>query len=415
MFRTHATRPITRTIAAAGVGLLVAALLAGPAASAFADGRSVTRGTRAGRAATLNRGRGSGVSVGRGGLRVNVGGARIASPSARHPVAGKHPTIHGHGRRPGSHHARSGLPDHRNDAVHKLRKIRRERLHQNLLRRRPYDNLFRGRHDDRAVHDRFRHGVPGGAYGPAVKRRILRHRLHKYLPHPRRYVYPRRGSVIIRSPGVYYRSYGTSVHSYTLPGTSVYEERRVYVDPEPDEGRTTYVDPGPYLDLVPDVPREPVEAVPADHGAAASEQGWALLRRGRASEALTAFSRIAQTYRGAGVPKIGVALSLAMLEQFDRGAWAMRRALRLDPEAVPHVPVDEALRERLDRLVLQYRRRDQHAILAKDAAFMLGVLHALQGDPGAAREMLDLAVEVGDTSAAAAAFGQYLDRAHPRE
>ncbi|MFO8012065.1 MAG: hypothetical protein R6X20_02050 [Phycisphaerae bacterium] len=315
---------------------------------------------------------------------------------------------------PRRHPGPPGRPHHRNDALRKLQHIRHERLKQSsLLRTLPHTSLLRRRHDDRRTHDRFRHGVPGGAHGPDVKRRILRHRLHTYLPHHRRYVYPRHGSVILRSPGIYYRSYGTSV--YTVPGATTYEERRVYVEPDPGVDDRTYVDPGPYLDPEPYVPHERIEEVPADHGAAASEQALALLSRGRASEALTAFSRLSQTYRAAGVPKIGVALSLAMLEQFDRAAWAMRRALRLDAGAVDHVPVDEALAERLDRLVLQYRRSDQHAVLAKDAAFMLAVLHALLGEPDAAREMIGLAVEVGDTSEAAAAFGQHLDQAHPRE
>jgi hypothetical protein len=417
MIRSHATRSAIGTFRAAGIGLLVTALLAGLAASMQAAGRNVPIGTRAGRPARVgtragrtlpigaragrspnvggvHRGRASGVSVGSGGLRVNVGGAPIASPSA--------------GRHPGTRHGRPGVPDRRNDAVRQLNAIRNARLNQSsLLRRLPQDNLLRRSNDDRRTHDRFRHGVPGGAYGPDVKRRILRNRLHKYLPGHRRTAYPYRGSVIITSPGVYYRSYGTSV--YTVPGATTYEERTVYVDPEP------YVDPGPYIDPGPYVPTEPVEEIPADHGAAASAEALTLVSRGRASEALTAFSRLSQTYRAAGVPKIGVALSLAMLEQFDRAAWAMRRALRLDAGAVDHVPVDEALAERLQRLVLAYRRSDQHALLAKDATFMLAALHALLGETDAAHAMIGLAVEVGDTSEAAAAFGQYLEAAHPRQ
>jgi hypothetical protein len=255
------------------------------------------------------------------------------------------------------------MPDHRNDALRELQELRSQRLSQeNLLRRLPQDNL--------------------------------RRRSPTYLPSHRRYVYPYGGSVIIQVPGVYYRSYGTSV--YTVPGIGVYEEQQVYVDSGPS------VLPGR------------VDVVPADHGAAASAEGWALLGRGRVGDALTQFSRASQTYRGAGVPQIGVALSLAMLEQFDGGAWAMRRALRLDVGAVAHVPVDEALSERLQKLVLEYRRGEQHAVPAKDATFMLAALCALLGDAEAAHEMIGLAIEVGDTSEAATVFRTYLEAAYPR-
>jgi hypothetical protein len=427
MIRSRATRSERRILRAAGVGLLATILVAGLAETTQAAGRTVTVGTRAGRTLPTRTlpgrstsvvgahpGRTSGVSVGRGGLQVNVGGTRIASPSARHHGAERAGATRVRRHLPRRDHGPPVRPDHRNDALRRLNAIRSERLNQSsLLRTLPYTNLLRRRNDDRHTHDRFRHGVPGGAYGPDVKRDILRHRVHTYLPHHRRYVCPPRGSVIITSPGVYYRSYGTSV--YTVPGVTTYEEHRVYVDPDPGADGRTYVDPGPYIDPGPYVPEERIDEVPADHGAAASAEALALLSRGRASEALTAFSRLSQTYRAAGVPKIGVALSLAMLEQFDRAAWAMRRALRLDAAAVDHVPVDEALAERLQRLVLQYRRNDQHAVLAKDATFMLAVLHALLGETDAAHEMIGLAVEVGDTSEAAAAFGQYLEAAHPRQ
>lgn len=400
MIRTHATRSIRRMFRGTGFLLLLAALVGSVAASAPAGVR---------------------VTVGSGGSRIHRG-----------------------------HVGRLGG---RNDALHTMRAIRSQRLNQgSLLRTRPYNNVLRTRPgssllrrptDIESTHRRFRLGDPAdrlrhrdhdGRCGDGkhrrghhhgddlLRRRIRRHYVRKYLP-TRRYIYPYGypygRSVIIRTPGTVYRSYRGTV--YTVPGTGLYTGEPAYgetdIRPEPDRHLEpdVRVPPDPRLDPGIQVPQEALDAAADDHGVAATEAVWDLLGRGRSAEALTAFSRIGQTIRAAGVPKIGAAVALAMLRQYDRAAWAMRRAVRLDPEAVAHVPVDEALAERLDDLVQEYRRNDHHGVLAKDATFMLAVLHGLRGEWGAAREMIDLAREVGDTSQAAAAYRQYLDRAHPQE
>ncbi len=405
MIRSRATRSIRRILPSAGLVLLVAVLVGGLAASAPA---------------------GVSVTVGSGGSRIHRGG--------------------------GIHRGHVGRSRRHNDALGRLHQLRRHRRnhgsllrtrpHNNVLRTRPHSSLRRRSDDIRSTHRRFRLGDPadrhrhgdhdgrhragkhrkGHPHGNALlRRRIRRHYVRKYLP-TRRYIYPYRhphgSSVIVRTPGTIYRSYRGTV--YTVPGTGLYSGEPAYgeaeVRPEPDLHLEPEVRarPDPRLNPGIEVPQEALDAAADDHGVAATEAVWGLLGRGRSAEALTAFSRIGQTIRAAGVPKIGAALALGMLRQYDRAAWAMRRAVRLDPEAVAHVPVDDALAERLDRLVQAYRRNEHHGVLAKDATFMLAVLHGLRTEWDAAHEMIDLAREVGDTSQAAAAYRQYLDRAHPR-
>ena len=205
------------------------------------------------------------------------------------------------------------------------------------------------------------------------------------MPSYRRFFH-RDGGVIITSPGIYLRYYTAVPYTYVEP----YVEERV------------------------EVYEEPVAVLPADHGAALSAWAWILVRSDRPAEAMEEFVRVARTYPAAGVPRIGEAAALAMLGHLDRAVWVMRRAVRIDPEAVRYVPTDEGLRERFQRLVDRYRRREAHGISAPDAAFMLSALHALRGETEAAYAMIDLAIEVGDTSDGAAVLKAFLERARPQ-
>ena len=61
---------------------------------------------------------------------------------------------------------------------------------------------------------------------------------------------------------------------------------------------------------------------------------WALLGTGRDRAALRQFSRLAGRDPDAGGPKIGYALSAARLGDLTNAARAMRRVLRVDPNAL---------------------------------------------------------------------------------
>ena len=209
-----------------------------------------------------------------------------------------------------------------------------------------------------------------------------RHDWYRRHPGYRRY-HHYDGSIIITWPGVYYRYY---------PTTYAYTESYVYAQPQVQVVAQTV-------------------AVPMnDHGAEISTWAWTLIRSDRPDEALEVFSHLARTYPAAGVPRMGEAIALALLGEPARSAWAMRRAVRIDPDAIGFVPADDLTRERLQWLVDVYRRREVNGISATDSAFMQAALHAMRGEVEAARLMADLAIQVGDDTEGAAALKTYLAR-----
>jgi len=393
----------------AGIGLLVLGLVAALAVSA--SGRD-------GPAAAVRRG---GTSI-RSGIRsTGRTGIRSTNPAAVHRDIrslhlqrqrtgatqrfGVRPQVsvrHGEGPdvrdRPGSYRGHVGQLYLQRRAADELR----DRLRSGDVRSRPPSGglIFR-RHDGDRDFDRDHrdgdHRDRDHRDRDGYHDKIFRHGLEHRYPVYRRYVRPRTGSTIIVGPGIYYRTYDDYAYVYPQPQTYVEQP---------------YVEPYPPAPVWPDLP-DPVEGPLADHGAAVSDEGWALVRQGNATDALTYFSRLAQVYRGAGVPQIGSAVSLAMLGELSRGAWNMRRALRIDPAAVAYTPRDDGVRATLQRLVLVYRRREQNAVNAKDAAFMLAALHAMLDETGAAHEMVGLAIQVGDTSEGAEALKGFLDAAYP--
>ncbi len=120
--------------------------------------------------------------------------------------------------------------------------------------------------------------------------------------------------------------------------------------------------------------------------------GWALLGKNQASAALTDFGRQAQASPAKGGPKVGYALASADLGRLDRGVWAMRRALRIDPEALHYIAMDRHLNAKVDQIIRQYRNRRAYSSRDADTAFMLASLHYLKGDMHAARTNIDRAM-----------------------
>ena len=403
MFTERATRSRKTLIQATGIGLLVLALVGALAVSAYGLERGSPAGRHPAPGETVRsvapvtmppgsyRGQVGSPHLQRQGIRPQVGVRSSVTPSIRPQVGVRSNVTAPLSDRPGSYRGHVGQLYLQRQAADDFRD--RLRTHEvpsrlpsgGVIVRRPGGDF--DHHDGDRDHDR-----------DGYHDKILRHDLEHRYPVYGRYVYPRTGSTIIVGPGVYYRTYGEPIYIYPQPQT--YVEAQPYAEPYP-------------APAWPERLAEPVDGVPADHGAAASADAWALLRQGNATDALALFSRIAQVYRGAGVPQIGSAVSLAMLGEASRGAWNMRRAVRLDPAAVAYTPRDDEIRATLQRLVLKYRQREQNAVNAKDAAFMLAALHAMLDETDAAHAMIDVAIEVGDTSEGAAALKQFLDAAYP--
>ncbi len=133
---------------------------------------------------------------------------------------------------------------------------------------------------------------------------------------------------------------------------------------------------------------------------------WSLLRSGRTVAALGEFANEAHRHPSHGLPKIGYALATSASGDLDRGSLAMRRAMRIDPNAAHYVVLDEELRYLLDRLVKEYDARGREP----DTAFMLVSLHYLRGDIDAAHAALEHLVETGDRSASTAGLRRLVDQ-----
>jgi len=133
-----------------------------------------------------------------------------------------------------------------------------------------------------------------------------------------------------------------------------------------------------------------------------SGHGWTLLGNNQASAALTDFGRQAQAAPSKGGPKVGYALASADLGRLDRGVWAMRRALRIDPEALHYVALDRHMDAKVDQIIHQYqnrqyrngryRNKQAYSTRDADAAFMLASLHYLKRDIKAARTNINQAM-----------------------
>jgi len=124
----------------------------------------------------------------------------------------------------------------------------------------------------------------------------------------------------------------------------------------------------------------------------ATGNGWTLLGNNQASAALSDFGRQAQASPSKGDPKVGYALASADLGRLDKGVWAMRRALRIDPNSLHYVTLDERLNSKVEQIIQQYEKKLAYSAIDDDAAFMLASLHYLRRDIQAARSNIDQAL-----------------------
>jgi len=119
--------------------------------------------------------------------------------------------------------------------------------------------------------------------------------------------------------------------------------------------------------------------------------GWQHLAEQRFESALRAFAAQALEDPENGVPKVGYALAAASAGDLERGVWAMRRAMRIGPDSLHYLDIDEHLRAVVERLIERYRpARDA------DGSFMVASLAYVAGDEQTARSSLAAALEAGD-------------------
>jgi hypothetical protein len=103
--------------------------------------------------------------------------------------------------------------------------------------------------------------------------------------------------------------------------------------------------------------------------------GWDLLTDGSAYAARDAFARKADEYPTAPKPRIGYAISSALLHDYSHAVAAMKDAVRLDPEALLRVPHNGLLDRRIvDTITNLDRDADRFGVPPGDVFFTQAAL-----------------------------------------
>lgn len=124
--------------------------------------------------------------------------------------------------------------------------------------------------------------------------------------------------------------------------------------------------------------------------------GWGLLARGEAYEALQVFEKQTYTYPDAGLPRAGMALARAMLGDDYAAAEDMRYAFQRDPEALKYLPLPEKLDYRLHELISHFERKKEYEPLNRDWRFMLATLNYFRHDFSRAEYELSYLLDYDD-------------------
>ena len=131
--------------------------------------------------------------------------------------------------------------------------------------------------------------------------------------------------------------------------------------------------------------------------------GWDRLTMGRSEYAMDIFAIQSQQQPDNGLPRLGFALAAAKKGETARAARAMRRAVRLDADALDRLPINRKLKTTLAAL----SANNPPGIPAADPnrAFLLAALFYLQEDYTSARQQL----ATNDTSDSARALKRLIE------
>lgn len=201
---------------------------------------------------------------------------------------------------------------------------------------------------------------------------------HYYTPYYGLYSYPYYSSYYYgyapyRYYDPYYRTthivYETNYYGYGYDGGGfAYEPATVYEDD------TRYLEPGPPT----------------------LDDAWVLLADGYLNEARDAFFAVGEVFPFEGEPQVGYAIAVGLLGDDEAAIFAMRKALRDDPEALYEVPENLALEGHLRVLMSRYEDGARGADTDRDALFMVGAIRFLLGEEAVGYFAISEAVEAGD-------------------
>lgn len=131
--------------------------------------------------------------------------------------------------------------------------------------------------------------------------------------------------------------------------------------------------------------------------------GWDRLTMGRSEYAMDIFAIQSQQQPDNGLPRLGFALAAAKQGETARAARAMRRALRLDADALDRLPINRKLKTTLAALSANNPPGIPDA--DPNRAFLLAALFYLQEDYTSARQQL----ATKDTSDSARALKRLIE------
>ena len=110
------------------------------------------------------------------------------------------------------------------------------------------------------------------------------------------------------------------------------------------------------------------------------DQGWSMLASGDNRGAMKYFGDFASTHTSAPEPKAGYALAATAAGDIETGAWAMRRALALDPNVVRQMQNKESMQGTMSQLAGQLHESLQANPNQSDASFLLSALDGATSD-----------------------------------
>ena len=108
-------------------------------------------------------------------------------------------------------------------------------------------------------------------------------------------------------------------------------------------------------------------------------EGWDWLAKGNAGYALDIFAIQSQQNLNSGKPKVGFAISAAAMGEKDRAIRAMRKAVRIDADALDSIDIN-TVQATVEKLTEDYQTNINHNPVDTDNAFMAATLSYLQRD-----------------------------------
>ena len=138
---------------------------------------------------------------------------------------------------------------------------------------------------------------------------------------------------------------------------------------------------------------------------------WSFLAEGQVDEAYDAFDCLREALPEDGLPRVGFAISAALVAEHEAAVEAMRDALRVDPESLHYVPGDERLQVQFREMADLYQYQARRAYGDVDALFMVAVLSYLLDEPTGAHYAIDVGINLGDDDPSAHALRSMIETA----